>query len=81
MTGDIATVAEEEITRQTVILVFSAVGVLITVWIMEGVTKPDTYRTLRMGMSLWAKRFCQKEADRWQLWADNAASAYNREKA
>lgn len=74
-------VAKEEITRQTVILIFSIAGVAATVWVMQGLGNPDTFRTLKMAGSLWLKRQCQREADRWQRWADDAGSAYNREKA
>lgn len=81
MTESVTGVAKEEITRQTVILIFSIAGVAATVWAMQGLSDPDTFRTVRMGTLLWAKRLFRRQADRLQEWADKAATAYNREKA
>lgn len=79
--ADVSEVAKEEMTRQMVILVFSIAGVCATVWVMQGLSDPDTFRTVRMGTALAAKRKFQEWSDRMQEWADKAATAYNREKA
>ena len=73
-------VAKQETVRQAIILVFSVAGALVTIWVMEELAKPDMMRTLKMASALWAKRFCQEQADRFQGLADKAATAYNREK-
>lgn len=74
-------VAKQEATRQAVILIFSIASVAATVWIMQSLSDPDVFRTVRMGVALWIKRAAQKEADRFQTLADKAATAYNRDKA
>lgn len=79
--AEVGDVAKEEMTRQLIILGFSVVGIFATVWVMQGLSDPDTFRTVRMGTALWAKRAFQEQADKFQEWADKAATAYNREKA
>lgn len=70
----------EETKRQTVILVFSTIGTLVTVYLIYEFSKPDAFKTLKMKMALQLKRFSQSQVDWWQRQADNAATMYNRER-
>jgi len=78
MGNEIADVVKKESARQTVILVFTLVGIVATAAVLNS---HDEWRTIKMATALGAKRICQHEADRWQTWADHAATRYNREKA
>lgn len=78
---EVTQVVKEESARQTVILVFSAVGIVVSIVILQAVGNADNVRTFKMGSALFVKRICQKGADKLQDWADTAATAYNREKA
>ncbi len=71
---------KEETQRQVVILVFSLVGTVITVYIVYQMSRPDAFKTLKMRVALTAKRVAQSQVDWWQKQADNAATAYNKEK-
>jgi hypothetical protein len=76
--ANLAKVAKEETLRQTIIFLFGIAAVVTTAAAANSV---DDWRTVKMGTALVVKRVCQREADRWQKWADDAASYYNREKA
>lgn len=78
---EVAQVVKEESARQTVILVFSAVGVVVSLVVLQALGNLDNVKTLKMGAALYTKRACQKGADQLQEWADTAATVYNREKA
>lgn len=71
---------KDETQRQIVILVFSLVGTVITVYIVYQLSRPDAFKTLKMRVALSAKRLAQSQVDWWQRQADNAATAYNKEK-
>lgn len=73
--------AGREAVRQTVALVFGLVGTIATVVIVRYATRPDMVRDLSMRCALRGKRLAQREADRWQAWADWCASRYNKGKA
>lgn len=77
--SNIGKVVGEETAKQTVIYLFGVLA-LITAGLLVSNTGPDEWKTLKMGTALDVKKFCQREADRWQRWADNAATYYNREK-
>jgi hypothetical protein len=79
--NEVAHAASKEAAKQAVILVFSVVGVVVTMAIAQTASDPDSMRTLRMASALEVKRFCQRQADRFQDWADKAATVYNQEKA
>lgn len=74
---DIGKVVTEETAKQTVIFVF---GLLFIVCAAGVASSVDDWKTVKMGTALAVKRFCQSEADRWQKWADDAATFYNHEK-
>lgn len=76
--SDVSDVVKEESARQTVVLVFTLVGLVATTAVLASVSD---WRTMKMASALVAKRVCQHEAERWQRWADNAATLYNKEKA
>lgn len=76
--SDVSNVVKEETAKQTIILVFTVLTVIATTAAIHSVAD---WRTVKMTSALVAKRICQHEVDRWQRWADNAATAYNREKA
>ena len=70
----------DETKRQVVILLFGAVGTIVTVGLVYKFSNPDAMKTLKMRAALWAKRTAQSQADKWQEYADMAATMYNREK-
>lgn len=74
------TPVKEETERQLVILAFTAVGTVVTIYLVQHFHNPDAFRTLKMRIALQVKRFAQKQADLWQGIATEAATAYNREK-
>jgi len=67
----------KEAARQVIALAFTAA----TVVVIRYVAKPDAARTLKMRAALNGKRLAQREADRWQVWADRCGTWYNSEKA
>ena len=71
---------KEETKRQLVILGFSIVGTVITVYIVYQLSRPDAFKTLKMRLALTAKRLAQSQVDWWQKRADDAATLYNQEK-
>jgi len=71
--------AVEETKRQVIILVFSAVGTVVTVYLVYKFSRPDSFRELRMRTALRVKHFAQKQADYWQKIADDAATMYHKE--
>jgi hypothetical protein len=78
---EVVQVVKEESARQTVILVFGAIGIVVSLVVLQALGDMDNVRTLKMGTALYTKRVCQKGADQLQEWADAAATVYNREKA
>lgn len=68
----------QEAKKQAVILLFTLAGVVAVLATQEVM---GDWKTVKMATALTVKRVCQKEADRWQRWADDAATAYNRERA
>jgi hypothetical protein len=74
------TPVKDETQRQVVILVFSTIGTLVTIYLIYEFAKPDAFKTLKMRLALWAKRFSQGQVDWWQQRADDAATLYNKER-
>lgn len=74
------TTISDETKRQIVILAFSVIGTVVTVGLFYYLTKPDTFKTLKMRAALTLKRVAQKQVDTWQDLADKAATMYNRER-
>lgn len=74
-------VIKEETTRQAIVLLFSVAGAVVTLFVVRARDDAVLRSTMKMQFALSAKRFCQHRADRWQDWADKAATLYNREKA
>lgn len=68
----------EETKRQTVILLYSAVGTLVTMWIITNMTTPDAWDTAKMKISLALKKFAMKRADFWLGVTDRADRFYER---
>lgn len=81
MVDDVGEVVKEESARQTVILVFSVMGVIAAAYVTALSQDKDAYHMFKMRCALWAKRYAQKKVDRWQEIADRAATVYLREKA
>ena len=73
-------VVQDEAKRQAVILLFSAVGTVVTIGLVYYFTAPDAFKTLKMKTALRVKRMAQQQVDIWQTVADKAATAYNRER-
>lgn len=71
---------KDEVKRQTVILLFTTVSTLVTVYIIYSWNE-NTWRTIKMRAALFIKRAAAKQVDWWQMIADEAATQYNREKA
>jgi hypothetical protein len=78
--AEVGTVVKEETAKQAIILAFSIVAVAATAWVMQELSDPDVFKTLRMKMALEAKHYWQERADKFQKRADDAATAYNKEK-
>jgi len=78
--SEVSDIVKEESTRQFVIFLFALATVVGTAIVIEK-DSVDNWRSIKMSSALTVKHFCQHEADRWQRWADNAATRYNREKA
>jgi hypothetical protein len=70
-----------EIKRQTVALVFSVAGALITVYVMRRMHDPDFGRTAKMWAALQVKQLADKQVHWWQDIADRATFVYDQEKA
>lgn len=70
-------VVTEESAKQTVIFVFGLLFIVAAAGVASSV---DDWKTVKMGTALALKKLCQGEADRWQKWADDSATFYNREK-
>lgn len=66
-----------EVKRQTVILIFSALGAVITVYVMRHMSDPDIGRTLKMKAALEAMNLADKQVKWWQRVADRAAAIYD----
>lgn len=79
--GEPDPIVKREIKRQTVVLLFSLAGALITVYVMRKMNEPDFGRTLKMSAALKVKHFASAQVDWWQGVADRASTIYNREKA
>jgi hypothetical protein len=75
--GDLKKVVTEETAKQTIIFLFGLLSVVAAAGVLHHV---DDWKTFKMGTALAVKRVCQGEADRWQKWADDASTFYNREK-
>ena len=75
--SDVGKVVTEETAKQTVALIFGLIFIVAAAGVASSV---DDWKTVKMGTALSVKRLCQKEADRWQKWADDAATWYNNEK-
>jgi hypothetical protein len=71
---------QDETKRQVIILVFSAIGTVVTISLVYYFSSPDSFKTLKMKAALKLKRLAQKQVDTWQSIADQAATLYNREK-
>lgn len=74
------TIVKDETKRQTVILIFSAIGTVVTIYLVYYFTKPDAFKLLKMKLALETKRWATKQVDWWQHIADEAATIYNRER-
>lgn len=79
--GEPDPIVRREVKRQTVVLLFSVAGALITVYVMRRFNEPDFGRTLKMSAALKVKRFAASQVDWWQGVADRASTIYNQEKA
>ena len=74
-------VAQAEVARQVVILLFSVAGVLLYVWVQRWAGDPDMVRSQRMRLAKGSERFWAKLAARaWKL-AEAARLEYEREAA
>ena len=73
-------VAKTETTRQTIILVFSIVGTVATVYIARKLQDPDTVSMLKMWSALTVKRWADRQAARFARLASHMATVYNGEK-
>lgn len=54
-------------------VVFTVTAAILMLW-----ENPDARQAFLMRVSLYGKRFCQAQADWWQLHATNWAQTYNR---
>lgn len=81
MTEPDDSVVRREIARQTVAMVFSVAGALITVYVMRRFNDPDFGRTAKMWAALQVKELAEKRVHWWQNVADRAAFFYDQEKA
>jgi hypothetical protein len=79
--GEISLATKEELSRQIVIFIFSTIGVVVSLFLVQALSDPDLVRTYRMRMALKAKHVFQDGADLLQEYADKSATFYNREKA
>jgi hypothetical protein len=75
--GDVAKV---EFTRQLIILGFSIVGTIATVYIAQRLQDRDTRSILKMWGALTAKRWADKQAERFTRLAAYMGTVYNGEK-
>lgn len=71
---------KDEAARQTIILVFSLAGTIATCYVLYMFAQPDAFKTLKMRAALALKHLAQRQTDWWQTVADNAATAYQRER-
>lgn len=78
--AEVTNIVKEETAKQAVILAFSIIAVAATAWVMQELSDPDVFKTVRMKLALEAKHYFQDRADRFQKMADDAATAYNKEK-
>lgn len=74
------TPVKDEAQRQIVILIFSAIGTVVTIYLIYEFSKPDAFKELKMRWALKFKRIAQSQVDWWQARADDAATMYNKEK-
>ena len=73
-------VVKTEGTRQTIILVFSLVGTVLTYYVIRKLQEPDSLSTAKMAGALVVKRWSDKQADRFNRLSLRMATIYNGEK-
>lgn len=73
-------VVSEESARQTVILVFTLAGLVLSAWVIEEYASVDSLREMKMRILLRTKRVMQCISDWSQKQADNAATAYQKQR-
>jgi len=70
---------KEEAQRQLVILIFSTIGTVVTVYIVYQLSRPDAFRTLKMRAALALRKLSESQVRWWQKRADNATTMYYEE--
>lgn len=73
-------VIKEETARQSVILIFSVAGAVLTVAAMKMLNDPDGWKTVKMATARGIESLAQRQAERWANLADRASRWYDREK-
>lgn len=58
--------------------VASLAGLLIGMYAVKFIMRPDSARNLRMSIALFVKRTAQRQANTWQNVADHAATSYQK---
>lgn len=74
-------VVTEETSRQTVILLFTLATIVLSAWVIEEYASVDSLKHLKMKTLLRTKRTMQRLADWSQKVADNAATAYQKQRS
>jgi len=76
----VSEVVKEETAKQTVILIFSIIGVIVAGIMIREIDKPDQYKTFKMASALKLKRMARRQQEWWERVGDKAATVYNNEK-
>jgi hypothetical protein len=73
-------VAKTETTRQFIILIFSVAGTVAAIYVQRKLSDPDVFSTYKMWFAWRAKRWADRQADRFTRLATHMANVYNGEK-
>ena len=80
MEPEVGQVVRSESARQSIILIFSLAGTLLSVWFVRELNDPDAVKLFKMRTSLAIKRWADKQAERFSKLATTMANIYNGEK-